>query len=382
MAAGHNERSSPRPPQVPPPPVPSTAPNNAYPPTPSPPRSTEPTYGHNMPVPAETDPLALGTSPQQGGDGFAAHDFAGQSRGHQSAYGGVQDQDDEGYFGNEPYTAIPLGEPASFTSPHGQAGSLDMSEDGGDLSRSIPRTSLSTHNSRTQLRAAAAGGAYLPTGAEGDPEKHVDSRPVHAGPSITMAPLPSMPEERQSRRAERQYGSGEKGGTGSAPGSGYNTPRSRSQERSRGGGLGNWAGPGQGNSPYGRLGDSNQASGYTSAASSNPNLQFAEGDFIPSNGNWFSRAFFAVLNSHYIVRWMCVHPLACRREREDEVDDTLCPLSLFLRAASTSSRSSPSFGSPPSSSSPPSPTARSGLSRSSGGPSGSRSCGSVGGALR
>ncbi|GAA5928375.1 hypothetical protein JCM3775_000591 [Rhodotorula graminis] len=308
MATGHNERSSSRP-LAAPVPAPSSASNNnaSYPPDPSPPRAVHPAYTQSIPVPAETDPLAFGTSPQQGGDGFAAHDFAGHGRGHQSAYGGVHDHDDGcDYFPDEPYTAIPLGEPSSFVSPHGQAGSLDMSEDGGDLSRSIPRTSLSTHNSRTQLRSGVAGGAYLPTGVDGDPEKHLDSRPVHAGPNVTMAPLPDTGDERQSRRAERQYGSGEKGGNGggSAPGSGYNTPRSRSQERSRGGGLGNWAGPGQNNSPYGRLGDSNQASGYTSAASSNPNLQFADGDFIPTNGNWFSRAFFAVLNSHYIVRWI------------------------------------------------------------------------------
>jgi len=309
MATGHTDRSSSRPLAAPVPAPPSAHNTTAsYPPNPSPPRGPHPAYTQSIPVPAETDPLALGTSPQQGGDGFAAHDFAGHGRGHQSAYGGVHDHDDGGdYYPDEPYTAIPLGEPSSYASPHGQAGSLDMSEDGGDLSRSIPRTSFSTHNSRTQLRGGVAGGAYLPTGVDGDPEKHLDSRPVHAGPAVTMAPLPDTGDERQSRRAERQYGSGEKGGNGggSAPGSGYNSPRSRSQERSRGGGLGNWAGPGQGNSPYGRLGDSNQASGYTSAASSNPNLQFADGDFIPSNGNWFSRAFFTILNSHYIVRWMC-----------------------------------------------------------------------------
>ncbi|GAA6058014.1 hypothetical protein JCM3770_006647 [Rhodotorula araucariae] len=299
MATGHNERSSLRP-RAPPAAGSAPAPT-AYPPTPS-----QPAYNATIPVPAETDPLAYDTSPAQGGDAFVSQDFAPRDHAleqDQGAYGGVHES-----YPDEAYTAISLGGPVPYESHHGQAGSLEMSDVAGDLSASIPRTSLSTHNSRTQLRAAVAGGAYLPTGVAGDPEKHIDSRPVHAGPSVTMAPLPNIDDERQSRRAERMYGSGEKGGSGgSTPGSGYNTPRSRSQDRnpSRGGGLGNWAGAGgQNNSPYGKLGDSGQPSGYSSAASSNPNLQFAEGDFIPSNGNWFSRAFFAVLNSHYIVRWI------------------------------------------------------------------------------
>lgn len=322
--SNRDERSSSRPRA---PAIPGAGPTS-YPPTspnPSPPRVPQPAYAHSSA--AETDPLALDTSPNFGGEqhGFVSHDFAPRDR-LQGYYGQQLHHQTQGNPGDEAYTAIALGEPTRFETLHGKAGSLDYS-DGGDLSNSVPRTSLSTHNSRTQLRAAAAGGAYLPTGVEGDPEKHVDSRPVAPGPSVTLGP-----DTRQSARAERMYGSGEKGGA-----SGASTPRSRSADRggSRGG-LGQWSGPAGANTPYGKLGESggsNQPSGFNSAASSNPNLQFAEvsnaqmclrerrrssfgilksadscstqGDFIPSNGNWFSRAFFAVLNSHYIVRWMC-----------------------------------------------------------------------------
>ncbi|BGP00641.1 hypothetical protein NBRC10513v2_006440 [Rhodotorula toruloides] len=259
----------------------------------------------------ETTPLAYDTSPNLGSSqtasAFTAHDFA---RSHS--------QQQQPSSADEPYTAISLGD-ASHTSgaafdPVEHYGPLTTGDDEtGDLSNSLPRTSLSTHNSRTQLRAAAAGGAYLPTGSHMDAvdesshgashvelETHVDSRPVHPGPSVKLP---------QSDRAEKMYGSGmnEKGGT-SAPGSGYSTPRSRSAERSRGGGLGQWSGPAGGNSPYGRLGDSGPGTGTQtpnggwSAASSNPNVQFADGDFIRPT-NWFSRMVFAIYNSHYIVRW-------------------------------------------------------------------------------
>ncbi|GAA6010882.1 hypothetical protein JCM10207_003974 [Rhodosporidiobolus poonsookiae] len=253
------------------PPVPSS-----YPPQPSPPRA-----------PAETDPLAYDTSPNlhhgSPGGGFTSHDFAHYAA-HTQAQGGRS--------GDEAYTAIQLGEPQGFETIHPSGvrpGSLDLSDAyAGDMSGSQPRTSLSTHNSRTQLRPGAPG--YLPPGAGlGESEKPALSVRMDA-------------PNKQSARAERVYG--EKGG--SAPGSGYSTPRSRSHDRnaSRGGGLGQWSGPGGTSSPYGRLGDGDQSGGYNSAASSNPNLQFAEGDFLPQSGNWFSRAFFAVLNSHYIVRWI------------------------------------------------------------------------------
>lgn len=260
----------------------------------------------------ETTPLAYDTSPNLGSSqtasAFTAHDFARSHSQQQQAHSTA----------DEPYTAISLGDPAHTSGggfdPVEHYGPLTTGDDEtGDLSTSLPRTSLSTHNSRTQLRAAVAGGAYLPTGSHMDAvdessrgashvelEKHVDSRPVHPGPSVKLP---------QSDRAEKMYGSGmnEKGGT-SAPGSGYSTPRSRSAERSRGGGLGQWSGPAGGNSPYGRLGDSGPGTGAQtpnggwSAASSNPNVQFADGDFIRPT-NWFSRMVFAIYNSHYIVRW-------------------------------------------------------------------------------
>lgn len=185
-----------------------------------------------------------------------------------------------------------------YSTSHQREQSLDLVDSYHNGDSNQPRASLSTHNSRTQLRplqASTTGGSILPTGVEGDLEKHYDSRPIHPGASIQVT------GNGQSTRAERQYGSGEKG---SPTASGYNSPRgthSRGQSRS---GLGQWSSPGGGNSPYGRLGGGADESGFNSAASSNPNLQFAEGDFIRPSKNWFSRAFFAVYNSSFIVRWI------------------------------------------------------------------------------
>ncbi|GAA5988936.1 hypothetical protein JCM11641_002920 [Rhodosporidiobolus odoratus] len=261
----------------------------SYPPAPSPPRQ----LAYSPAQPSETDPLAYDTSPNltQHGNGFTAHDFASYARDHGAAGGHTN--------GDEAYTAISLGEPGAYESIHpagitghtahgGRAGSLDLSE-AGDLSGSAPRTSLSTHNSRTALRplAASGNGHPLPAGAGGDPEKQGSVR---------------MVEPTQSQRAEKMYGN-EKGGYGS----GSSTPRGRSHDRgaSRGGGLGQWSGPAGTNSPYGRISDTGDPnSGWNSAASSNPNLQFAEGDFIQPSSNWFSRTVFAIYNSHYIVRWV------------------------------------------------------------------------------
>ncbi|GAA5915882.1 hypothetical protein JCM5296_002522 [Sporobolomyces johnsonii] len=274
------------------PPIPS------YPPTsnPSPPRSY-PAAAHA--VSTEHTPLAYDTSPQLGSSHGSAplppasHDFA-----------------------DGPYTAIHLGnEPHSYyETPQGHGGSLDLAEDysgEGDLAEGAPlRTSLSTHDSRTHLRSGQTvvtpGGVAtaLPTGPDGDLEKHYDSRPLHPGASVQMAALPS----RQSARAERMYGSGEKGGSGSGTGSGYSSPRARSHDRTGSrGGLGQWQGPAGGNSPYGKLGEGQgegEDSGFHSAANSNPNLVFADGDFIQPGKNWFSRVFFAIYNSSFIVRWI------------------------------------------------------------------------------
>ncbi|GAA5821690.1 hypothetical protein JCM11251_000973 [Rhodosporidiobolus azoricus] len=298
MSGQHQQRSSSRSRDALPPPV-------SYPPTPSPPRAPAATFQPATSVPTETDPLAYDTSPnlQQSG-AFLAQDFAQQ--GNYPTVGAADGRHPPVRTGDEAYTAISLGEPGAFetvhggagagTGHHGHAGSLDLSEQyslhEGDYSGNggQPRASLSTHNSRTQLRPLGAGSS-LPPGA-GDPEK------------VAMGRV-RLDDPKQSVRAERMYGSNnEKGGSG---GSGYSTPRSRSHDRnaSRGGGLGQWSGPGANNSPYGVLGDSGSSTpAFASASSSNANLQFAEGDFIPPSGNWFSRAFFAILNSHYIVRWI------------------------------------------------------------------------------
>ncbi|GAA5874058.1 hypothetical protein JCM8547_004817 [Rhodosporidiobolus lusitaniae] len=283
---------------------PPTAPSTSYPPSPSPPRVPAAAHYHQGNA-TETDPLAYDTSPNMsangGNQGFSSTDFANFA--HNTSHTDRQ--------GDEAYTAISLGEPSAYETIHGahgavgsagglaaaqgRGGSLDISDtytQDGDLSSSVPRTSMSTHNSRSQLRPVNFGSGGLPAGA-GDPEKY-DSRPSHASPSVRMEEPP------QSKRAERLYGSGaEKSGTNS----GYSTPRSRSHDRSGSrGGLGQWSGPGANNTPYGRLGDS--SNGYNSAASSNPNLQFAEGDFIEPSSNWFSRMVYAIYNSHYIVRWI------------------------------------------------------------------------------
>ncbi|GAA5954951.1 hypothetical protein JCM21900_005944 [Sporobolomyces salmonicolor] len=274
------------------PPVPS------YPPAsnPSPPRSY-PAAAHA--VSTEHTPLAYDTSPHlDSSNGSstlppASHDFA-----------------------DGPYTAIHLGDAPHpyYETAQGHGGSLDLAEDyggEGDLSEGAPlRASLSTHDSRTQLRSGQTvvtpGGVStaLPTGPDGDLEKHYDSRPLHPGASVQMGALPS----RQSARAERMYGSGEKGGAGSGTGSGYSSPRARSHDRAGSrGGLGQWQGPAGGNSPYGKLGEGqgeDEGDGYHLGASSNPNLAFADGDFIQPGKNWFSRVFFAIYNSSFIIRWI------------------------------------------------------------------------------
>lgn len=177
------------------------------------------------------------------------------------------------------YTAVNLGSGAggndeharyyASMQPHARDQSLDLVD---SYHNNDGRTSLSTHNSRTQLRSH--GGGILPTGADGDLEKHYDSRPIHPGASLQM----SANAPQQSSRAEKAYGSGEKG---SPTASGYNSPRN-GYGHGRGGsrnGLGQWSSPGGGNSPYGRLGGADE-SGMNSAASSNPNLQFAEGAIL------------------------------------------------------------------------------------------------------
>ncbi|GAA6058718.1 hypothetical protein JCM10212_003406 [Sporobolomyces blumeae] len=296
-------RSSPGPPPSAAPPVPS-----GYPPV-SNSASSYPQAAHS--VPTETDPLAVDTSPYleqpatlpPGAGRDFAHDdgaytainLSEGSAGTSAATGSSADP----YY---PRQASPPG--GQFRSHHGRDESLDLvdSYTSPDLSHSAgPRASLSTHNSRTQLRPVnfggpAHGGAILPTGEDGDPEKHYDSRPIHPGASVQMAGNPS----RQSARAEKAYGTGEKG---SPTPSGYNTPRTAHGRGPSRGGLGQWSSPGGTNSPYGRLGG-NDESGFNSAASSNPNLQFADGDFIKPSNNWFSRAFYAVYNSSFIVRWI------------------------------------------------------------------------------
>ncbi|GAA5910251.1 hypothetical protein JCM6882_001786 [Rhodosporidiobolus microsporus] len=307
MSGQHQQRSSSRNrnEQLPPP-------VSSYPPAPSPPRAPAATYQPATSVPSETDPLAYDTSPNLHHGGFTAQDFA-QQGGYNGQQGSARQQHPAVRTGDEAYTAISLGEAGGFETIHGgagagtgRAGSLDLSEqyslqDGDFSSQSgggVPRTSLSTHNSRTQLRPLGVGSS-LPPGA-GDPEKSAYGAGAGAGMNVRLPPQ----EAKQSARAERMYGSANEK---SAPGSGYSTPRGTSHERgqSRGGGLGKWSGPGAANSPYGPLGDSNGSTpAYGSASSSTTNLQFAEGDFIPPSGNWFSRAFFAILNSHYIVRWI------------------------------------------------------------------------------
>lgn len=272
---------------------------------------SRPYGGHSaqqQPAHSETDPLATSTSPYLG-----AHDFADARNDDDSYRGGElhpgQQQQAHG-DPDEAYTAIALGSPQG----HGGPGPLEYPPAAGAIdSDPAPRTSLSTYNSLTQLRAVEAGGAYLPTarrhgGDNGEYEMQVDSRPVN--PTVTIDPSAiQQTGSTNSARAERMYGSSaeKRNGHHSSPSSGNNSPRSQSRDRSRGGGLGQWSGPAGGNSPYGRLGDENGggASGFNSAASSNPNLQFADGDFIVSGrGNWFSRMVLAIYNSHYVVRWM------------------------------------------------------------------------------
>lgn len=84
--------------------------------------------------------------------------------------------------------------------------------------------------------------------------------------------------------------------------SGYRSPRASSADGGQGG-FGKWTGPARGASPYGPLGDT-IPSGERSAASSNPNLLFADGDFLNPQSNAFSRFVFSIYDSTFIVRWI------------------------------------------------------------------------------
>lgn len=345
---------------------PALASHSAAPPVPSgyPPVSSSPSPPRAYPQAArttETDPLALHHSPNLEHTSTlppgAAYDF-GDPDGAYTAInlspgggGGSAAMDDRYY-----------------STSHQREQSLDLVDSYHNGDSNQPRASLSTHNSRTQLRplqASTTGGSILPTGVEGDLEKHYDSRPIHPGASIQMT------GNGQSTRAERQYGSGEKG---SPTASGYNSPRgthSRGQSRS---GLGQWSSPGGGNSPYGRLGGGADESGFNSAASSNPNLQFAEGALLKFPFLYLShstdqpliaqvtsfglqRTGFLVLSSQFTIR-----------------------LSLFV-GLSTSFLFSLFSGSPALSVSLPLPMERFGRYLYSGGPFGSQSSGVDGGEL-
>ena len=242
---------------------------SAPPPIPSsyPPVSSAPSAPRAYPQAArttETDPLALHHSPNLDQTSTlppgAAYDFGDPDAAYTainlSPGGGGGTAMDDRYY----------------STSHQREQSLDLVDSYHNGDSNQPRASLSTHNSRTNLRplqTSTTGGSILPTGVEGDLEKHYDSRPIHPGASIHMT------GNQQSIRAERQYGSGEKG---SPTPSGYNSPRGHGRGQSRSG-LGQWSSPGGGNSPYGRLGGGADESGFNSAASSNPNLQFAEGAF-------------------------------------------------------------------------------------------------------
>ncbi|GAA5906279.1 uncharacterized protein JCM6883_005503 [Sporobolomyces salmoneus] len=285
-----------QPPASAPPPVPSAYPpthTSAYPPTASELRATE------------EDPLAIDNSPNLHASSSsqlppgAAYDFGDAYTAVNLGGGGGGDDEQSRYYAS------------MMQSPPDALHARDQSLDLVDAYQGGGRTSLSTHNSRTQLRTSPSrGGGILPTGgSEGDLEKHYDSRPIHPGASVQLASHSQgqgQGQSQQSSRAEKMYGSG--GEKGSPTASGYNSPKNgyghgRSGSRA---GLGQWSSPGGGNSPYGRLGGSEDdgTGGMNSAASSNPNLQFAEGDFITPSKNWFSKAFFAVYNSSFIVRWI------------------------------------------------------------------------------
>lgn len=252
-----------QPPSSVPPPVPS-----GYPPT-----STA-TTSHYPPTtelqPTEQDPLAVDNSPNLQSSSTlppgAAYDF-GDPDGAYTAVNLNPISPGLGGGGDEQaryYNSLQQ-------QHHHRDQSLDLVDSyqhNGDSG--LPRTSMSTHNSRTQLRPTHGGG-ILPTGVDGDLEKHYDSRPIHPGASVQMGSNP------QSTRAEKMYGSGAGGEKGSPTASGYNTPKNAHGRGGSRAGLGQWSSPGGGNSPYGRLGG-NDESGMNSAASSNPNLQFAEGE--------------------------------------------------------------------------------------------------------
>jgi hypothetical protein len=175
--------------------------------------------------PYEADPLAYDNSPSMYQEELHLRDH--------------QQQAAHNAFSDVPYPST------------GRGGSLDLA-DAYETSYPAMRTmSGSTNNSRSALRR------------DKEEEAPGQRTPIHPGASVQM-------KTQDSAASLRDRARGEKGG--------YRSPRNRSHDRgASNAGLGNWSGPAGGASPYGQLGNNTPNSGLASAASSNTNLQFAEG---------------------------------------------------------------------------------------------------------
>lgn len=175
----------------------------------------------------------------------------------------------QGAFGDQPYYGR-----------EGRGGSLDLS-DAYDGTAGPPPISPSTtlNDSRARGRNDSLETTHSRVPLYTPP---ANTMPIYEGASVQMAPLPPGVGTR-GRAPEQRYGAGEK----AFKSEGYKSARSHSRDSSRDrAGLGNWAGPARGASPYGPIG--NAPSPLAGAApnshaptpsSSNPNLLFAEGTF-------------------------------------------------------------------------------------------------------
>ncbi|KAM0791838.1 hypothetical protein ACM66B_004096 [Microbotryomycetes sp. NB124-2] len=225
-------------------------------------------------------------TPNNGGTNTSARDYAAYDT-HETdpLTAGSPDM----AFSDAPYAGT-----GGATAVHGHAGSLDLTDayvhtaadDDNDAYHGMrTEPSMATINSTSPLQPIRPGAAVQMHSSVPIKQTPTTAAAAAAGSANNSRPASILNEKHQ--------------------GSGYRSPRARSRDR-----LGNWSGPaGFGNSPYGPLGNGNgghsaPGSGLQSANSSNPNLLFAEGDWVPPPSNKFAKFVFAIYDSSFIVRWI------------------------------------------------------------------------------
>ncbi|KAK4046937.1 hypothetical protein OIV83_005728 [Microbotryomycetes sp. JL201] len=232
---------------------------------------------------------------------------AGASVAAHAPNGGTTSSRDYAYDETDPLTAgygtqspdMAFSDAPYTSGHHGHAGSLDLTD-----------AYIHTQDATQDDNDAYHGMRTEPSMATIDSSSPL--QPIRPGAAVQMhssVPMTSKPLSAAAQSSAAAAAGGANSANNSRPSSilnekqgGYRSPRARSRDR-----LGNWSGPaGFGNSPYGPLGNggSTPGSGLQSANSSNPNLLFAEGDWVPPPTNKFAKLVFAIYDSSFIVRWI------------------------------------------------------------------------------